>query len=260
MERMIGSVKRVCVGMASVLVFSSLAYGGYRAIRSPLFTVRVVEVVDQPESAPVDAARIEALANVPVGDVNLFALDLSVIEKRILQEPWIREVRLQKRFPQTLSIAAAYRKPVAVLQRDDGQMGYVDSDGRVFGKVNLMKAADLPVLSGEELSQDISRVREALELLSQWGDSSAGDQSEISSMSFDSQRGYRILATYPLGATGAARGRALVELGQEIDSELPTQLERLSRVFEYLNRNSIAARQIWADTGKKIVVKTAHGS
>ncbi len=259
MEKAKQRMRVVLTGLCSVAVIASVAYGGYRAMRSPLFTVRVVEVVDQPESAPVDAARIEALAGVPVGNVNLFALDLSEIEKRILSEPWIREVRLQKRFPQTLSISAVYREPQALVQREGGQMGYVDADGKVFGRVNLMKSADLPLLSG--FSDQPSRVREALDLLAQWNESSVGDQSEVASLSFDAQKGFRVLATYPLGTSQPAlRGRVLVELGQEIDSELPGQLERLSRVFQYLHRNSIAARQIWADTGKKIVVKTAHGS
>jgi cell division septal protein FtsQ len=245
----------VCLAVGSVAVIAAVVYGGYRAMRSPLFTVRVVEVVDQPEGAPVDAARIEALSEIPVGSINLFAVDLTQLEKRLLAEPWIREVQLQKRFPQTLTIRAIYREPQAVMQREGGQLGYVDSDGEIFGRVTLMKSADLPLLTG--FNEQSGKVREALDLLNQWSESSVGDQSEVASLSFDGQRGYRVLATYSLGAT---KGRVYVELGQEIDSQLPGQLERLSRVFQYLNRNSIAALQIWADTGKKIVVKTAHGS
>jgi hypothetical protein len=38
------------------------------------------------------------------------------------------------------------------------------------------------------------------------------------------------------------------------------EIQRLTQVFQYLRQNSIAARQVFADSGKKIVVKTAHGS
>ena len=57
-------------------------------------------------------------------------------------------MKLQKRFPQTLSITAIFREPKAILAAENGTLAYVDSDGKVFGKVNLLSESDLPMFHG----------------------------------------------------------------------------------------------------------------
>ena len=52
--------------------------------------------------------------------------------------------------------------------------------------------------------------------------------------------------------SGARHAR--VDLGSDVP------FSQLAQVFDYLHTHHIAARQIFADAGKKIVVKTAHGS
>ena len=79
-----------------------------------MFLLQVIELSDLPEAAPVDAQAITQLAALPVGQVNLFDLDLKPVEERILSHPWIREVRLEKHFPQTLSISVVFREPQAL--------------------------------------------------------------------------------------------------------------------------------------------------
>ncbi|MGZ3707972.1 MAG: cell division protein FtsQ/DivIB, partial [Bdellovibrionota bacterium] len=155
-----------------LLVFSALALGGaglavHEAMHSNLFLVRVVEVSDQPENAPVDAQAIIDLAAVPTGlkgGVTLFTLDLQSVEKRLLTNPWIREVSLQKRFPQTLSISVTYRQPRAFLQGASGTLSYVDSDGTPFGRASLSLESDLPLLSVSEPA----KVAGALKLVTEW--------------------------------------------------------------------------------------------
>lgn len=250
--------KRVLIVTSSVAAIAAVSYGLFSASRSPLFTLKVVEVADQPENAPVDAKTIADLAALPVGKVNLFELELESIEKRILVNPWIREVHLQKRFPQTLTIAVTFRDPQAVIQPKKGNLSYVDIDGRIFGEVNLAYRADLPLLSG--FDQDSSKeIADALQIIRIWEEAQTGSVSQISSISYENERGYRVLVTYPL-LKKRETARSTVELGQDLDTEIDNQLTRLSHVFRYLSTNDIAARQIWADTGKKIVVKIPRRS
>jgi cell division protein FtsQ len=239
--------------------------GVFAAARSPLFTVQVVEVADLPENAPVDAQTITDLAAVPVGRANLVALDLETIERRILANPWIREARLQKRFPQTLSVSVAFREPRALLQTSQGVLSYVDSEGAIFGRASTQQAG-LPILAGP--SVEPARVREELKLLAVWNEKMEGAHTTLSSLSWDVEHGYRAMVVYPLGTrvaqekevAMAGRGRAFIDLGQEIDASTGPRLERLASVLSYLREKSIAARQIWADSGKKIVVRTVRGS
>lgn len=252
-----GRLRSILTVLFSAAALLMVGVGGYFAFRSPLFLIRIVEIADQPENAPVDAQTISKLANIPLGKKSLFELDLKEVEKRILTHTWIREVHLQKRFPQTLTISVDYREPQALIQLDNGQMGYVDSNGKVFGQVNLMVQPDLPILSGFNKAQ-AARIPDALKVIEAWKRAQLGSVSEISSLFWDDERGFRALVVYPMSKQ--AKGRAWVELGWEAHQDFDVQLTRLGSVFRYLGEHGLAARQIWADTGKKIVVKFARGS
>jgi hypothetical protein len=249
-----------------------MTYGLWVAARSPLFLVQVVEIGGLPENPPVDGAEITRLANVPVGRVSLFQLDLSRIEKNIRSNAWIREARIQKRFPQTVFITVNFRQPRAMIENAQGTLSYVDSDGTVFGRVSTRALTDsksYPLLAKLPDAAHVGQALKFLDSWNKWNKKTKAAGNELSSLSWDDERGYRAIVTYPLkihdaapGAKSTVRGRARVDLGQNIDvSEvMDPQLDRLGRVLDYLSVQSIAARQIWADSGKKIVVRTARGS
>lgn len=245
-------------------VLGGVAYGIRAVVHSPLFLVQVVEVAEMPDEAPLDARAITDLAGVPLGSVSLFELDLTAVERRILANPWIREVSLTKRFPQTLAIAVTFREPHALLQKPGGDLAYVDSDGQIFGRVNLMTEADLPILtglapgSGEGSREDYRRrMTDALRLLDDWNRSPLESVCRISSLSWDAGRGFHAIVYYP---AGGPRARAAVDFGREINLSMDNQFRRLYGVIRYLSGHSIAATEIWADSGKKIVVRSSHGS
>lgn len=255
-----GDVKRTLVNSFTVAAVLGAAIGIQLAIHSSLFLVQVVEIADQPKNSPVDAQTITQLAAVPTGIVNLFDLDLKAVEKRILSNHWIHEVRLQKRFPQTLSVAVTFREPKAIFQWSDGTLAYVDSEGRPFGRINLQLNTELPILSGfsDELENN-EKLINALNILHLWEKSALPSTAQLSTLSWHPQIGYRALISYSLGAVGS-HARATVDLGQEVDAQMGGQFGRLSEVVHYLTAHSISVRQIFADVGKKIVVKTSRGS
>ena len=247
------------------LATASLILGGLGVvgvIHSPLFTVRVVEVSDLSENSPVDAQAITDLASVPIDTTNLFSLRLEPIERRILMHPWIRGVSISKRFPQTVSISVVFRDPKALLQRVDGSLIYVDSDGKTFGKISMMSQPDLPVISGtspESETESVHQIAQALKILDAWNQAKLGTISQVASLHFDAERGIRVLVTYPL-ARSQNLGRVMVDLGQDFDADQDALLARLRGVFTYLTDNAISAKEVWADLGKKIVVKIARSS
>ena len=175
------SLRKTVVYFVSFAALACIAVGVRFAIHSPLFTVQVVEVGDQPESAPVDAQTISDLAAVKVGRVNLFDLDLAVVERRILAHPWIRQVTLIKRFPATLAISVVFREPRALLQDKHGSLSYVDTDGKLFGRVNVLARSDLPLISGVP-EGDATRIGQALSLLNLWSKSSLLTSTHLSTL------------------------------------------------------------------------------
>lgn len=273
----------------SVAGLGVTAMGIVEALRSPLFTVKVVEVTDVRDqessndqtqldraSAPslsLDSQEVVRLAGIPTGTVNLFDLDLAPVEKRLLANPWIRAVKLQKRFPETVSIAIEYREPVAVLQSSGGALSYLDANGETFGKIDTSQELDLPLFSGFE-KQPLARLKEGIQLVLDWQNHEIQRAAQISSVHWDGERGFRVQAIYPMGvapatAAGASSttpqnparvSRVTVQFGQTLYGTTATTLPQLVKVIRYLSEHNIASRQILADAGKKIVVKTARGS
>jgi hypothetical protein len=259
-------IKKVLVVIPSLIAIGAVVYGVREATRSKLFIVQSIEVESTFAHPPLDNQKIIQLASVPLGKVSLFQLDLKSIERRILANDWVREVQLKKRLLHTLMITVHFREPRAIVQTAKGTLSYVDEEGRVFGSVSLVNIPDLPILS-KFSTQQPEKIKEAIKLIRRWEDSPLAQFSTISSLTWEPDRGYRVLASYLLGAAkdldvhnSSSYARTMIDLGSEVDANLDGKLLRLIDVFKYLSGNSIAVRQIWADAGKKIVVKTVRGS
>lgn len=230
-----------------------------KAMRSPLFVVRVVEMGASSDRAPVNTQSLVDLAAVPTGKVSLFDLDLDLIEERLLTEPWVRSVHLQKRFPQTLSIQVTFRQPKALLQEEGGQLAYVDGNGTVFGTLDLQASSDLPVISGI-LRENTQEISDALSLLEAWEQNEGVKTAQIAALDYTVEDGYQIWVTYEISKQKDNMSRSRVRFGQKVDGEFEVQVNRVAQVFQYLSTRGLSAHQIRADVGKKIVVKIAHGS
>jgi len=69
---------------------------------------------------------------------SLLTLDLEPFMREVLDHPWVREVRIKRVLPDTLSIHIQERDPVAVVesQRD---LHWVDAEGVILGPANPSK-------------------------------------------------------------------------------------------------------------------------
>ena len=261
--------RKVWVTVMGLTAMIALFFGVVGVASSDLFTVRVVEVVDlgdvgktAPEDqgsfakklTPLDAQQILEIAQVPTESTNLFSLKLGGVEKRLLAHPWIKGVTISKHFPQTVSISVIFREPTAIAQAANGSLYYIDSDGVSFAPLNLRANSDLPVLIGFASEQ----MPAALQFLKSWASLALDPHFRVSSLEWDPERGLQVMATYALPRSSL--GRVRVELGRAFASDPEAQLGRLREVLYYLSKNGIRARQVFADLGKKIVVKIARSS
>lgn len=80
---------------------------------------------------------------------SLLALNLGALKKRLEQDPWIRSVEVERRFPHTLIIRAERQEPRAILLADG--MYYLNRFGEVFKKVDLSEDTDFPLVTGLRL-------------------------------------------------------------------------------------------------------------
>ena len=240
---------------ASMLALSGVGMGIYYALQSSLFVVQSVEVQSSTDDPPVNDATIIRLADIRLGKISLFTIDFGAAERRLLANDWIKEVKFRKTYAPhqaALIISVTYRKPEAIVVRKE-KLSYVDAGGRILGPVKLLNSPDLPILTGFG-TQNSNRIREVIQFIHRWEGSQLNQISSIASTHWDPEGGYRMLVRY------GSQIHAVVELGQDVDENIENRLGELHSVFHYLKENSIAVRRIWADVGKKVVVKTVHGS
>jgi len=261
-----GKIKNSLTVGISAAVVSATAIGIFYALRSDLYTVREIEVRGSIEPPPLSSQAVLSLAAVPVGKISLFRLDLKAIEKRLIASEWVDRVQVLVRPKDTLSIYIYYRQPRAMIQTKRGGLALVDVSGKVYGAASQMSSPDLPILGGFS-EQAPEKIQQALKFLATWEASTLGALSLISSIDWDEERGFRTLVSYPIkntnkniGSDLPFFGRTMVDFGSDISTDLELRLSYLANVFQYLGQEGVSARQIWADAGKKIVVKTSRGS
>ena len=238
----------------SVVALASAGVGIFMATRSSMFIVRAIEVENQPELAPVDSDTISTLAAVPIGQENLFDLELEQIAERVRQHEWIKGVHVSKRFPQTVAISVDYRKPKAVSQSENEKARYVDESGELFGEVNAELGLDLPWISGIP-SEAHSRPKmvEALRLIEAWSKSDMASYAQVVAVHWDQSRGFRVLCM--AHSYSGNRIRSWVDFGSDPLVEGDLQLSRLERVFRHLIANELTPKVIRLDTGRRVLVK-----
>jgi cell division protein FtsQ len=86
---------------------------------------------------------IKAL-NLPEG-ATIFTISTRELGKRILQNPWIRSVKVGRRFPNGLIIKVTERKPLALISFDESAF-LVDGEGFVIKAVSEDKAPEIPLI------------------------------------------------------------------------------------------------------------------
>jgi cell division protein FtsQ len=96
-------------------------------------------------NAIVSSAEILRLAAIPPR-AKLFAVDLAAVQKRVLQNPFIRSVSVNRQGPEGVRLTVTERRPVALLAA--AQLLSVDEEGTVLPAVRSDQLFDLPVLTG----------------------------------------------------------------------------------------------------------------
>lgn len=101
-------------------------------LASPLFGVRNVVI---------DGARYTAQSTLESADdlvrgKSVFSLDLGAVEEVLKADPWVRDAQAKRRFPSTVVLDIAERKPIAWYLGADNQARVIDIDGRVITVLN----------------------------------------------------------------------------------------------------------------------------
>ena len=78
--------------------------------------------------------------------VNILAVNLSLVRKRLIAHPWIAEAGVSREIPSGLNIRIKEHAPLAVV--DVGQKFLINHSGKIFKTWGPSDPANLPVVSG----------------------------------------------------------------------------------------------------------------
>lgn len=130
------------VRVLGVLAAVVIVIGGSVAIyRSPLFTVKVVDVQG---ATRLTSQEVQGLAAVPA-DATLLRYPKKDIVERVEADPWVESVVVTRDFPDTLRIRITERTPVALVDAGD-RFWVVDASGMVLGEQSFEETASLVVI------------------------------------------------------------------------------------------------------------------
>jgi cell division protein FtsQ len=134
-------VRSSCVLIGLVLI-SLLFIALYEyLVASPYVKLERIIVTGVREDLKQDIVKL-ACSDV---DVSLLAINLRKLKRKIEQHPWIREARLEKRFPHTLLVDAKQEQPQAIVALD--RLYFMNRWGTLFKEVDAAAALDFPIIT-----------------------------------------------------------------------------------------------------------------
>ena len=238
------TAKRTARILGKLLLVSAIVGGtgwGARALwifatTSPRFAIETIEVTGFERA---DEEELRGLLGIVRGE-NLFLADTENGRDRLLSHPWVREARVERRFPQGIAVTVLERSPRALV--DLGHLYLVDDRDEVFKRALPGDPADLPVITGlareewtERPREARERLREAIELIGAVESRTALAELPPAEVHLDEAEGL----TLYLGD-----GETAVKLGRD---DIEAKLGRLERVLAELDRRGERAELLRLD-------------
>jgi len=245
LKKYLRPLKAITAGLFVITLVCGVLFGCYRAITTiTMFSLKSIEVTN---AKHLTRDEILGLAGLETGK-DLFGMDLKRMGEHILQNPWVETVRINRYFPDTVSIVITEREPVAIVNM--GFIYYLDRKGNVFKVLNQGDKLDFPVVTGlseEELEKDPKGTREALEatcnLLKILREKGAFILADVSEIHYDKGYGFTLFT---------AAGSLPIKIGS---GDFNSKVERFARIYQSLMVQLPSIHYIDLDFNDKIVVK-----
>jgi cell division protein FtsQ len=163
------SLAKLLAGVVLVVAASgAVAWGAHRyALSTPRFAIKKLELTG---NRRLSESEVSKLAGLEHGQ-NIFAFDTANAERRLLENPWLKEVKITRELPTSLKVELTEHEPaaVAVIGED---LYLVTRAGEPFKPVADGDPFDLPVVTGisadnlaRNREREIERIAAMLEIL-----------------------------------------------------------------------------------------------
>ncbi|MCJ7809587.1 MAG: FtsQ-type POTRA domain-containing protein [Desulfobulbaceae bacterium] len=134
---------KICllIVFVAVISFSFLSLYQY-LLSSPYMRLEEVQITGVEEKLRAEIIEIHHLD----ADKSLLGINLNELKKEIEKHPWIRSVRLERRFPNTLIVDAERQEALGLVVME--RMYYMNRYGEIFKEVDGQDSVDLPLITG----------------------------------------------------------------------------------------------------------------
>lgn len=151
---------KVLFMVAGIAVISlSFVFLYYYLLSSPYMKLKQVDMEGVDRKIRQELIQICGLST----DLSLLELNLIELRQKMETHPWIRSVKLIRRFPHTLIVQAEKESPSALVLLE--KVSYMNHRGEVFTQVKEWQDMDFPIITGVS-GKDPNALKEKLEMAS----------------------------------------------------------------------------------------------
>jgi cell division protein FtsQ len=245
-----GWTRLVALAVAVVVAVAGGAYGSYRhawpsVVAHPYFRLKSVRVTCDTHTA--SAESLASRAGLYEG-TSLWTVDPAEAASRLEAEPWVRDVRVERRFPDHVSVSVSRRTPVAATISDQGPF-LIDQNGVVYREEGPLRYPDVPYVTGwHELgsrSAQITTLKHLLDLL----EAVEGEGVRVSELHVDGDGEFWV---YPDGRSFAVRVGEFEEPGEKART--------LRRTLAQLPEDTQSIDEIDLSYPDRAILRTRSGS
>lgn len=242
-----------------------------RALRWPLATLtglilvlggvlianpRLVKI-DSIDIAKVQSSDQELLFQRTQKDLNIklqghvgkyfWQVPLEKIFQAVTKDKRVKSTSIYREFPSKIKIVIEPYTPVLGYLAGDGRIYPIANDGALLPAQSLKDAADLPIVRGLELKDNLPLRVQALDLYHSVPESTASlSRMHISEIVHSAKDGFKIFLS---------NEKSEVKFG---DTDFGPKVSRVQKVLTYLDSRQIKGRVIDARFAKKVVVRVRN--
>lgn len=134
--------------LAAVMILAVMVAGGGYLLQPDTLPIKQVRI--EGEFRQLSQAELQAIVSKHLRG-GFFSVDMVAVRDAVRAEPWVRDVWVQRVWPDALQVSV--REQVAVARW--GETGLIGSDGDYFQPTTAGLPAHLPLLIGPEGSQEL---------------------------------------------------------------------------------------------------------
>lgn len=186
---------------------------------------------------------------------SVFAVRLSDLNQKLAGQPWLKNAKIFKRWPDAIEVQANLTEVVALIaeRKNRGQdvreqnLPYlfypVTVEGEVLSAIKTKNAPDLIILKGSNYLKEDQIRQEAARFIKALPDKGVFSKESIAELSWDRKEGF---------FAEVLEKDLQVRLGFSLDEK---KIKRIGYVINYLEEKKIESRVIDANFSKKVLVK-----